>query len=146
MQSSSLNFIVLGVSFSSFYVYLEIVAFLDLVTSCLLTDGVTISRPYCIITAITTTVSSIIFFYVCYSLKNKRGLILNSHNFWMCLFSSHAYLKVARFLDMLIFKYCTPEDISCLKQGRIGHDAFDAVSKLWNKPLNINLLKILKKL
>ena len=40
---------------------------------------------------------------------------------------------------MLIFKYCTPEDISCLKQGRIGHDAFDAVSKLWNDPLNINL-------
>ena len=29
-------------------------------------------------------------------------------------------------------KNCTPEDISCLKQGRIGHDAFDSVSKLWN--------------
>ena len=37
---------------------------------------------------------------------------------------------------MLIFKYWI---FSCLKQGRIGHDAFDAVSKLWNEPLNIIL-------
>ena len=36
-------------------------------------------------------------------------------------------------------KNCTPEDISCLKQGRIGHDAFDSVSKLWNEPLNVDL-------
>ena len=33
---------------SSYYVYLEIVTFLDIVTFCLLTEGVTISRFYCI--------------------------------------------------------------------------------------------------
>ena len=38
-------------------------------------------------------------------------------------------------------KFCTPEDISCLKEGQIGHDAFDAVSKLWNNPHKINLSK-----
>ena len=41
----------------------------------------------------------------------------------------HAYFQISDFFT-----------ISCLKEGRIGYDAFDAVSKLWNEPLNIDLL------
>ena len=59
-------------------------------------------------------------------------LILNSRDFWTCLFSSifesclfssHAYLKVARFLDMLIFKYWIFE-ISLLVQKLVSTKCF----------------------
>ena len=54
--------------------------------------------------------------------------------FETCLFKSHAIFVVCG-----QSKNFTPEDISCLKEGIIGRDVFEAVSKLWNDPLKINL-------
>ena len=68
---------------------------------------------------------------------------------WLGLFQTHVIFGRAYFRVMLIFETCsfksqaildkakTPEDISYLKESRIGHDEFEAVSKLWNDPLKI---------
>ena len=58
------------------------------------------------------------------------------HDFWTCLFSNIGFFHDEQKYGQS--KTCIPEDVSCLKQGRIGHDAFDAVSKLWNEPLPLD--------